>query len=78
MKTRNFAGSLKYIVLYQEGTCGHKHQHYGRAIDCLDKLEDNGIESTIAETRYNPDLLWIEDCLLKRTSMKEMADALAG
>jgi len=75
---KNFKGSIKYIVLHQEGTCGHKHRHYGRAIDCLDRLEDHGTQATIAETRYNPDLLWIENCLLKHMSVKEMADALAG
>lgn len=76
MKTRNFKGSIKYIVLHQEGTCGHKHRFYGRAVDCLDKLEDNGTQATIVETRYNPDLLWVENCLLKRTSVREMKSAL--
>jgi hypothetical protein len=78
MKTRNFKGAIKYIVLYQEGTCGHKHRCYNRAIDCFDKIEDKGIEAMIAETRYNPDLLWIENCLLKNTSMVEMKTALMG
>jgi len=78
MKARNHTGSLKFIVLHQEGTCGHKHRYYGRALDCLDRLEDNGHEAMIATTRYNPNLLWIENCLLKHTRMPEMIAALAG
>lgn len=69
-------GKVKYITLFQDGTCGHKHRYYGRAIDCLDKFEDHGVSGIIAETRYNPDLLWIENCLLKHTDIYEMADVL--
>lgn len=69
-------GKVKYIVLHEVGTCGHKHRHHGRAVDCYDRLADNGYPATIAETRYNPDLLWIENCLLKHTSIAEMKTAL--
>jgi len=75
---KNFKGSTKYIVLHPEGTCGHKHRFYGRAVDCLDRLEDHGTDAIIAETQYNPDLSWIENCLLKNTSMIEMKSALMG
>jgi hypothetical protein len=74
---RKFKGKVRYITLFQEGTCGHKHRFYGKALDCLDKFADHGMESMIAETRYNPDLAWIENCLLKNTSMPEMISALA-
>ena len=75
---KQHTGKVKYITLFEEGTCGHKHRHYGRAIDCLDRFEDRGISATIAETKYNPDLLWVENCLLKHASMEEMKEALAG
>jgi hypothetical protein len=76
MKYKIKKSKTKYIVLFQEGTCGHKHRHYGKAVDCYDRLSDNGYNATIAETRYNPDLLWIENCLLKHTSIAEMKSVL--
>ncbi len=77
-RNNQHTGKVKYITLFEEGTCGHKHRHYGRAVDCLDRLEGQGTSATIAETRYNPNLLWVENCLLKHTSMEEMKAALEG
>lgn len=65
-----------FLVLHDEGTCGHKHRKYNRAVDCLNFLEDHGKESLIVETKYNPDLLWIEKCLLVKTNKENMARIL--
>jgi hypothetical protein len=69
----------RYIVLTEDGCCGHKHLHYGRALDCLDKFEDHGRPAMIApipKQNRMVDPLWIDHCLLKHTSMREMAEAL--
>lgn len=66
----------RFITLTEEGCCGHTHRHYGRAVDCLDRFEDNGIPAMVIETVHRVDPLWIDHCLLKRTSMAEMAAAL--
>jgi hypothetical protein len=63
----------RYIVLTEDGSCGHMHRHYGKAVDCLDRFEDNGIPAKLVGTVHNVDPLFIDKHLLKRTSMDEMA-----
>lgn len=75
-KNKEYKRKVKYIVLFNEGTCGHKHRNYGRAIDCLDKFEDNGISGIIVATKRSINLLWIEHCLLKHTDMYDIVNAL--
>lgn len=64
----------RFTAITQDGTCGHKHHHLGRAIDCLDKFEDHDIPSRICSIPGNVDLLWIDNCLLKHTTMNQMVD----
>jgi hypothetical protein len=64
----------RFTTITQDGTCGHKHRHIGRAIDCLDKFEDEGISARICRIPGDVDLLWIDNCLLKHTTVDQMVD----
>jgi predicted enzyme involved in methoxymalonyl-ACP biosynthesis len=67
----------RYIVLTENCTCGHRHRFYDRAINCLDKFEDNGIPAKIVETSHNFDPLFIDKHLLKgRLGMRRIAEIL--
>lgn len=55
----------KYITLTEDCTCGHRHRHYGRAVDCLDKFEDRGIPAKIVEIRHTIDPLFVDKHLAK-------------
>ena len=77
MKKRNqHTGAVKYITLFEEGTCGHKHRHYGKAVACLDRFEDDGIEAVIAAVSCPCDLPTIDHWLLKHTSKEKMKRVL--
>lgn len=61
----------RYITLTEEGSCGHMHRHEGRAIDCYDRLSDNGMPATIAKTVHNLHPMWI-DKQLSKIGMKRL------
>lgn len=61
----------RYIVLTEEQSCGHMHRLKHRAIDCLDRLSDNGIPAAIAGTVHNLHPLWI-DKQLSKIGMKRL------
>lgn len=64
----------RFTTITQEGTCGHKHRHIGRAIDCLDKFEDHGIPARITRIPEKADLLWVDKQLLMHTTINQMVD----
>jgi len=66
----------RYIVLTEDGCCGHKHRLINRAMKCYNRLDRNrnALLVEMKDSRIDP--LWIDHCLLKRTSMREMAEAL--
>jgi hypothetical protein len=68
---------ITYTVLSDCGTCGHKHRHHGRAIDCYDKFADAGVDAVIVELKTDVDLLFIEKHLSRRP-MQEIAAILRG
>ena len=61
----------RYIVLTEDGSCGHMHRNYGCACDCFDKNWWLGIPSTIATTTENLHPLWI-DKQLGKIGMKRL------
>lgn len=68
----------RYIVLTEDKCCGHKHRSIKQAARCYDHydLTRNVIMVTLPEKNKRVDPLWIDHCLLKHTSMREMAEAL--
>ena len=69
----------RYIVLHENGCCGHKHRVFERAAKCYDHYDRtvNVMMVAITERNRRVDPLWIDHCLfLKHTSMREMAEAL--
>ena len=50
----------RYIVLTEDGSCGHMHRNYGRACDCHDRISACSIPATIATTTENLHPLWID------------------
>jgi hypothetical protein len=70
----------RYIVLHEDGCCGHKHRSIDQAEKCYNHFDRdrNVIMVTLPEKYRKVDPLWIDHCLLKHTSMREMAEALEG
>jgi hypothetical protein len=70
----------KYIVLHEEGCCGHKHRSLNNAMRCYDHydLTSNVVMVTLSEECSKVDPMWVDHCMLKHTSMREMAEALGA
>ena len=70
----------RYIVLTEDGCCGHKHRLINRAMKCYNHydLTSNVLMVTIPPKNRMVDPLWIDHCLIRFTSMREMAEALEG
>jgi len=80
--TRKGKGEImnRYIVLTEDKSCGHKHRLIDRAMECYNRLDrdHNVLLVTIPEENKDIDPLWIDKCLLKWTSMVEMAEVIEG